>query len=209
MTPNARDALETLRSAAEFNWAIVPILVIVIWLYANEVEKRRWGVVFGGLALLAADTFNELWNSAFFHLTGRAPVWGAPGHSSYQILIGWNIEIVLMFAVLGLAAAKLLPEDRTLSILGIPNRVFFVGVNAALAVGIEIVLNKMGVLTWDWWWWSPGFPFIIWLIGYVPFFAACFWVHDLPDNRARVRAVGAMFGINLLFAIGLGLAGWL
>ena len=55
MTPNARDALETLRSAAEFNWAIVPILVIVIWLYANEVERRRWGVVFGGLALLAAD----------------------------------------------------------------------------------------------------------------------------------------------------------
>ncbi len=209
MTPHAQDALNSLRDASQFNWAVVPVFVIVLWLYANEIEKRRWGVVFGGLALLAADTFNELWNSAFFHLTGRAPVWGAPGHSSYQILIGWNIEIVLMFATLGLAAAKLLPEDKTMRILGIPNRVFFVALNAALAVGVEIVLNRLGVLTWDWPLWSARFPFLVFLIGYVPFFAACFWVHDLPTLRARVWAVSAMFGVNLVFATGLGLAGWL
>ncbi|QRY61599.1 hypothetical protein JVX90_14410 [Gordonia sp. PDNC005] len=209
MTQNALDALETLRSAANFQWSIVPIMVIVIWLYANEVEKRNWGVVFGGLALLAADTFNELWNSAFFHITDRAPVWGAPGHSSFQILIGWNIEIVLMFATLGLAAAKMLPKDQSMRIAGVPNRWVLIAVNAALAVGIEVVLNRMGVLTWDWSWWSPQFPFIVWLVGYVPFFAACFWVHDMSNNRKRAIAVGSMLGANAAFATVLGAVGWL
>jgi hypothetical protein len=209
VTDAAEAALASLRSVANFDWAIVAIGVLVLYVYASAVKVRDWPVVFGGIAFLLADVFNELWNSAFFHLTGRAPVWAAPGHSSYQILIGWNIEIVFMFAILGVTAAKLLPPDPGARVLSVNNRIWFVAINAALAVGVEMVLNRMGYLTWDWWWWSTRFPFLIWLIGYVPFFAACAYVHDLPDNRARIKVIGAMLGVVVPFAVVLGVVGWL
>ncbi|MGO4456529.1 hypothetical protein AB4039_04235 [Streptomyces sp. M-16] len=69
------------------------------------------------------DWFNEIWNAPVLHFTGRAPVWGAPGgDSAYLILIGLNIEICFMFSVLGVVAAKLLPADKSLRVLSLPNR---------------------------------------------------------------------------------------
>lgn len=146
MTPDARNALEHLRDASQFSWSIVPLALIVLYLYFAEVERRNWSAVLAGLAFWGMDWFNEIWNSLVFHWTGRAPVWGASGDSSYQILIGLNVEISLMFLVLGLASTKMLPPDRTMKIAGLPNRVVLVIVNATLCVGVEIVLNQIGVL---------------------------------------------------------------
>lgn len=209
MTENARHALAHLRDTSHFQWYVIPLLVIVIYLYAAEVERRNWSVFAGGLALWGMDWFNELWNSLVFHVTRRAPVWGATGSSAYQILIGLNIEICFMFAVMGLAAAKMLPADRNLRILGVPNRWVFAAVNSALAVGVELVLNHIGVLTWDWPWWHASVPYLIWLVGYLPFFVVCFLVHDLPRPRAKALAVGAIFGVDLLAGIIFGCLGWL
>ena len=209
MTPAAHTALDHLRDPVGFSWLIVPLAVLVLYAYITEWSAGRRAVVMGGLAFLLADVFNELWNSAFFHATGRAPVWGATGASSFQILVGWNVEILVMFAVLGLGAAKLLPADREARVAGIRLRWGYVGTCAALAVGVEMVLNAVGVLTWDWPWWSVRVPVLIWLVGYCPFFAACAWVHDLPTQRARVAAVGAMAALDGVLALGLGLAGWL
>lgn len=208
VTDNTRAALELLRDSSQFKWYVVPLLLIVIYVYATEVERRNWNVLFAGLALWGVDLFNEIWNSLVFHATGRAPVWGASGSTAYQLLIGLNIEICFMFAIMGVAAAKMLPPRET-RILGLPNRPVLIAVNSAAAVGVEIVLNKAGVLTWDWSWWQPSFPFLIWLIGYVPFFAACFWVHDLPTVRGKVLAVGAILGIDALALIVFGTLGWL
>lgn len=208
VTDNTRAALELLRDSSQFKWYVVPLLLIVIYVYATEVERRNWNVLFAGLALWGVDLFNEIWNSLVFHATGRAPVWGASGSTAYQLLIGLNIEICFMFAIMGIAAAKMLPPRET-RIFGLPNRPVLIAVNSAAAVGVEIVLNKAGVLTWDWSWWQPSFPFLIWLIGYVPFFAACFWVHDLPTVRGKVLAVGAILGIDALALIVFGTLGWL
>ncbi|MCP2316881.1 hypothetical protein APR12_002221 [Nocardia amikacinitolerans] len=51
MTDNAREALEILRDASQFQWYVIPLLLIVIYIYAVEVERRNWNVLFAGLAL--------------------------------------------------------------------------------------------------------------------------------------------------------------
>ncbi|MGW5440662.1 hypothetical protein [Nocardia asteroides] len=208
MTDNARAALELLRDADQFKWYVIPLLLLVIYVYSVEVERRNWNVLFAGLALWGMDWFNEIWNALVFHVTERAPVWAASGPTAYQILIGLNIEICFMFAVMGIAAAKMLPPRET-RIFGLPNRPVLIAANSAAAVGVEVLLNKAGVLTWDWSWWQPGFPFLIWIIGYVPFFAACFYVHDLVGVRRKAIVVGAIFAIDALALIGFGAAGWL
>jgi len=208
VTDNARAALEILRDAGQFKWYVIPLLLMVIYIYAVEVERRNWNVLFAGLALWGMDWFNEIWNSLVFHLTDRAPVWGASGPTAYQILIGLNIEICFMFAIMGVAAAKMLPPRQT-RIFGLPNRPVLIAVNSAAAVGVEVLLNKAGVLTWDWSWWQPGFPFLIWIIGYVPFFAVCFSVYDLPNVRTKALVVGTIFGIDAIALIAFGAVGWL
>src|SRR5262249_35060866 len=157
MTDHARAAMEHLRDSADFHWYVIPLLLFVLYVYAVEVERRNWNVVFAGLALWGADWFNEIGNSLVFHFTGRSPVWGASGDSAYQILIGLNIEICFMFAVMGIAAAKLLPPPGT-RILGLPNRPVLITINSAASVGVEVLLNRAGVLTWDWSWWQAEFP---------------------------------------------------
>ncbi|WP_040803252.1 hypothetical protein [Nocardia concava] len=208
MTDHARTALELLRDSSQFKWYVIPLLLVVVYVYATEVERRNWNVLFAGLALWGMDLFNELWNSVVFHATGRAPVWGATGLTAYQLLIGLNIEICFMFAIMGVAAAKMLPPKET-RIFGLPNRPVLIAANSAAAVGVEVLLNKAGVLTWDWSWWQADFPYLIWLIGYVPFFVACFRVHDLPTVRAKTLAVGAILGIDALAVIVFGALGWL
>ncbi|MFE3189025.1 hypothetical protein ACFXHA_08455 [Nocardia sp. NPDC059240] len=197
-----------MRDSSHFQWYVIPLLLVVIYIYATEVERRNWNVLFAGLALWGMDWFNEIWNSLVFHATGRAPVWGTSGPTAYQILIGLNIEICFMFAIMGVAAAKMLPPKET-RIFGLPNRPVLIAANSAAAVGVEVLLNKAGVLTWDWSWWHASFPYLIWLIGYVPFFIACFWVHDLPTVRSKVLAVGAILGIDALALLVFGSLGWL
>ncbi|MEW2811171.1 hypothetical protein AB0929_29395 [Streptomyces massasporeus] len=208
MTDDARAALDQLRDPSRFEWYVIPLLLLVLYVYAAEVERRNWNVLFAGLALWGADWFNEIWNALFFHFSGRAPVWGARGETAYQILIGLNIEICFMFAVMGVVAAKLLPP-RDVRILGMPNRPVLVAVNSAAAVGVEILLNRAGVLTWDWEWWQAGFPFVLFLVGYVPFFVACFVVHDMPRVRTKAVTVGAILGVDALALVVFGGLGWL
>lgn len=209
MTNSARAALDHLRDGAQFQWYVIPLLLIVLYVYSVEVERRNWNIVFGGLAFWGMDWFNEIWNSAVFHATGRAPVWGAPGKSAYQILIGLNVEICFMFAIMGVVAVKLLPSDKNLRLLGINNRILFACVNALLAVGIEIMLNRIGVLTWDWQWWSAGMPVLIFLVGYLPFFLVAYLVHDTVRIRAKIGSVAAIFGVDAIGIVVFGLVGWI
>ncbi|MFD0273569.1 hypothetical protein ACFVHB_06575 [Kitasatospora sp. NPDC127111] len=210
MTDASRTALEHLRDAGAFQWYVIPLLLIVLYVYAVEVERRNWNVFFAGLAFWGMDWFNEIWNALVFHFTGRAPVWGAPGgHSSYLILIGLNIEICFMFAVFGVVAAKLLPADKHLRILGVPNRWALAAGGAAAAVGVEVVLNSIGALTWEWSWWQASMPLLVWLVGYLPFFGVSYWVHDLPKVRSKALAVGALLGLDALALIVFICLGWI
>jgi len=58
-----------------------------------------------------AHCFNEIWNVLLFHGTQDAPAWATPGGTAYLVLVRLNVEISLMFAVMGIVVANTLPAD--------------------------------------------------------------------------------------------------
>lgn len=203
-TESAQRALSILRDGSQFQWYVIPIFVLVVYVYAVEVERKNWNLVFCGLALWGMDWFNEIWNALVFHFTGFAPVWGAPAKTAYLILIGLNIEITFMFFILGIVFAKMLPPDKSVNVLGIPNRLFFMVFDAVICVFIEILLNKIGALTWDYPWWNARAPWLIFLIGYFIFFVVAFLVYDMKTVRNKAITVGAIFAVDIAALIVFG-----
>ena len=200
-TESAAQALSILRDASRFQWYVLPLFAIVVYVYAVEVERHNWSLVFAGLAFWGMDWFNEIWNGLVFHFTQYAPVWGTPGPTAYLILIGLNIEITFMFAIGGVAFAKMLPADKKLKILGLPNRLFFAIANAIFCVLIECVLNLIGALTWDYPWWNIGAPWLIFVFGYLTFFLVSFWVFDMESVKKQAITVGAILGVDVVSLI--------
>lgn len=210
LTDSATQALSILRDGSQFQWYVIPIFAFVVYVYAVEIERRNWNLVFAGLAFWGMDWFNEIWNSLVLHYSGYAPMWGAPGKTAFLILIGLNIEIMFMFAVAGIVFGKMLPPDAKLKIFGIPNRVFLAVANSAFCVIVEIWLNSVGALTWDWKGWSAKSPIPILLFGYLHFFLVSYWVHDMKTIRAKVIAVGSIFAVDAIALLVFGVfLGWL
>jgi hypothetical protein len=200
-TQTASQALQILRNGSQFQWYVIPLFAFVVYVYAVEIEKKNWSLVFAGLAYWGMDWFNEIWNALVFHFTQYAPVWGAPGQTAYLILIGLNIEICFMFAIAGIAFAKMLPAEKKLKILGLPNRLFFAIAGSIFTVFVEILLNAIGALTWEYLWWSAGAPWLIFLLGYLPFFLVSFWVYDMESTKKQALTVGGIFAFNLICII--------
>jgi hypothetical protein len=207
-TESALQAARILRDGSLFQWYVIPLFALVVYVYAVEIERRNWDLFFAGLAFWGMDWFNEIWNSLVFHFNGHAPVWGAPGGTAYLILIGLNIEICFMFAIAGITFGKMLPPDKKLKILGVPNRIFFAVAGSIFCVFVEILLNAIGALTWEYAWWRAGAPWLIFLIGYLPFFLVSFWVHDMERVRSKIVTVGVIYAVDLaailVFGVGLG-----
>jgi hypothetical protein len=210
MTQSSEQALSILRDPSQFQWYVIPFLLIIIYIYHNEARQKNWNVIFAGLALWGCDWFNEIWNALVFHFTQYAPVWGAPGKTAYLILIGLNIEICMMFLLMGIACTIILPEDKKMKIFGINNRVFFITVFTTLAVIVEIILNAMNALTWDYSWWSARNPWLIWVFGYAYFFIVAYWVHDMETIRSKAITVGAILGFDLAcLVVFMGVLHWI
>jgi hypothetical protein len=209
-TESALEASRILRDGSQFQWYVIPLLALVLYVYAVEIERRAWNVVFAGLAFWGMDWFNEIWNALVFHFTQVAPVWGAPKDTAFLILIGLNIEICFMFAIAGIAFSKTLPADPRARVLGLPNRLFFALAGSLFCVGVEILLNAVGALTWEWPWWSARAPWLILLVGYIPFFLVAFWVHDMPSVRRQAGVVSVIFAFDITCLLGFGAAlGWI
>ena len=206
-TDFAQQALDILRDGNQFQWYVIPLLAIVFYIYTHEIQNRNWNVVLAGLAFWGADWINEILNSVFFHLNGRAPLWGAPGSTAFLILIGLNIEIMFMFAIAGVVWSKMLLPDKDTKILGIPNRWFIAIAGSAFCVFVEVLLNNVNALTWDWSWWDTNTPWLIFIFGYLWFFVVAFWVHDMETLRKKLTVVGSLWGIAailvLIFGVGL------
>ena len=207
MTPASQQALANLRDASHLAWYVVPLLIIAMYVYAVEIERRNWNMVFAGLAFWGMDWLNEIANGLVLHFTQRSALWTAPGDSAYLIFVGLNIEICFMFSIAGIVMAKLLPADRSMKILGIPNRLFVGLTGSIFAVIVEIFLNRADRLIWEYSFWS--FPHV-WLIvpfGYLHFHLVAFWVHDMESVRSKIKVVGAIYGVAaiavLVFGVGL------
>ncbi len=198
MTESAAEALRILRDGSLFQWYVIPLFALVVYVYAVEVERRNWNLIFAGLAFWGMDWFNEIWNGLVFHFTQTAPVWGAPGQTAHLILIGLNIEICFMFAIAGITFSKMLPADKRMKILGIPNRIAVAIFGSAFCVFVELLLHRAGALTWDYPWWNAQAPWLIFLIGYLPFFLVAFWVFDMEHLRKQIITVGTIFAVDIV-----------
>ncbi len=205
MAPSASQALAILRDPSMFQWYIIPFLLVVLHIYFADIGRKNWNIIIGGLAFWGMEWHHELWNSVIFHLSGFAPLWGAPGDTAYLILIGLNIEISFMFLIMGSAVVRLLPADKKTRILGLPNRIFLAVMFATLCVLVEMVLNAIGALTWEYWWWSTRFPFLIIFVAYSSLFLVAFRVHDLESRKKQISALLGIYGIDALLVILFGI----
>jgi hypothetical protein len=199
-SPAAAAALRILRDPHSFQWTLVPLFGIVVYLYCVEIGKERWNVIAAGAAYYGIEWVGEILNSLFFHFSGYAPLWGEPGPTAYLILVGINAETTLMFMLFGLAVGQVLRADRRARVLGVPHRLFVILGFSLFCALIESALHAWGALTWDWWWW--GWPHIwsVMLFAYGPAVAFTVWVHDMESPRAKALVLGAVYA---LVALGL------
>lgn len=184
-------ALNILRSGDQFQWYVIALLVIVIYIYTNEYEKGNYRVIAGGLSLYMVHWLVEIANALIQHFSGHA-LWTVPSGTAFAILVGVGIEISLMFSIAGLAACKMMPKDPTQKILGLNNRLFFTIGNAALASILEMFLVQTPTFVWVYPWWG-AFP--VFMTVYIPFFAAACYGHDWPV-RTQKLFIGSLFSIN-------------
>ncbi len=105
MTEASLRALDGLRDLTMLKWYVIPLLAIVFYIYAREMKEARrtgnWDAVLAGLTLFGMDFFNETWNGWVLVLTGRSAFWTTPGDTALRTMVGWNIEIMFMFAIAG------------------------------------------------------------------------------------------------------------
>ena len=167
----------------------------MLYVYAQEVERRRYDIIFAGLALWLADWVNEIANSLILHFTDRAAFWTVTGDTSYLILIGLTIEISFMFAISGVIYVKTLPADPATRILGVPNRLAIGFGYSLLATGVEVLLHETGYFHWEYWLRNVPFVLPIVIFGYLWFFLVAAYVYDMRDVRRQARFVGWMAGL--------------
>jgi len=210
VTEASEQALKILRDESLFQWYVIPLFALVVYVYAVEVERRNWSAVFAGLAFFGMDLFNEIWNALVLHFTDRSAVWTTPGDTAYLILVGLTIEIGFMFAIAGVIFTKMLPPDKRLKILAIPNRWLFAIVSAIFCVFVEVLLNRADVLIWEYPWWNFPNVGLIFLLGYLPFMAVSFWVYDMEKIRNKIAAVAAIYAVDLpALVVFAGLLDWI
>jgi len=214
-TPASLQALHGLRDLSTLKWYVIPLLAIVLYIYAVEIKRARgsgnWEAVFAGLTLFGMDFINETWNGWVFHLTQRSAVWTTPGETALRTMMGWNIEIMFMFAIAGIIFYHTLLEDKSTKILGLPNRWFFAVVFSAFCVFVEVLLNIGGRLVWEYPWWNRSFQgiWLIFIFGYFHFFAAIIFMLYLKTMKKRLVFIGSLYSIAVILnVVGLGILGF-
>jgi len=191
-----QQALSILRSGDFFQWYVITLLALVIYVYTNEISKKNWKGIAAGLALYAVHWFYEIINALIQHFSGHA-LWTVPAGTAFLLLIGVGIELSFMFAIAGLVLSKLLPADPKLKILGIPNRLLFALGNAALFSIIEIFLVKTPAFAWVYPWWG-ALP--VFITVYIPFFLAAFYCYDWTPKK-QVAFIGTFFALDAVALI--------
>ncbi len=191
-----QQALSILRRGDNFQWYVIPMLALVVYVYAGETARRNWRPVAAGLALYGVHWFYEILNALIQHFSGHA-LWTVPTGTAFLLLVGVGVELSLMFSVAGLIMSKLLPSDPRLEIFGVNNRLLFAIGSAAFFAIFEIFLAKTPAFVWVYPWWG-ALP--VFLTVYIPFFLAAFYVCDWKPVAQRIF-IGGLFSIDLLMLV--------
>ena len=216
-TPNAASikALEGIRDWRMVKWYSIPLLALIFYIYTKEIYKARkngkWDAVIGGFTLLGVDLFNETWNGWIYVLTNRAALWVDGGDTCFRIFIGWNYEIMFLFALAGVIFYYMCPMDQGYMIFKVvPNRYCLAALLAVIGMMTECILNQAGLLLWEYSFWNRSL-WGCWLLVlyYSYFFIIPIWVLELKSNASRVKAVLFLYALSLAMNIfAFGFMGW-
>lgn len=214
-TPASQRALQGLRDLSTIEWYVIPLLAIVLYIYTFEIKKARdsgnWNAVFAGLTVFGMDFINETWNGWIFYLTQHSAFWTAPGKTALRTMVGWNIEIMFMFAISGIIYYNTLSKNRQDRIMGLPNRWFWAIGYSVFCVFVECLLNAGGHLVWEYPWWHRSFKgvWLIFFFGYFHFYVAALLVIGMKSIRNKIITVSALYVIAIAAnIIAMGFLGW-
>lgn len=126
---------------------------------------------------------------------------GYEGQGFFDANKNWLDDPNNMYYKANKKKSELTPEDYKTKVKAILGRMGVIVFGSIAAVIIEILLNKCNVLTWEKPWWQPNFPFILFLIGYVPFYVAAVVIHDLPRKWQLIGLGAILFVVVLLLII--------
>ena len=126
---------------------------------------------------------------------------GYEGQGFFNANKNWLDDPNNMYYKANKKKSELTPEEYKTKVKAILGRIGVIVFGSIAAVIIEILLNKCNVLTWEKPWWQPNFPFILFLIGYVPFYVAAVVIHDLPRKWQLIGLGAILFVVVLLLII--------
>ena len=214
MTEATRLALAGLRDFSTLQWYAIPLLAIAFYLYTTEIQRAReggdWNAVFAAVAIFGADFFNENWNGWILALSGRSALWTTPGPSALRTTVGWNLEIMFMFAILGFIFYHSLSHRPKARILGLPEAWFFGIAYSAVCVVVECCLNAGGLLVWEYPFWTRSLVGIwpIFFLGYFWFFAWAILVITRATLKAKIVVAAIPYAAGLVLALVAAGLGW-
>ena len=126
---------------------------------------------------------------------------GYEGQGFFDANKNWLDDPNNMYYKANKKKSELTPEEYKTKVKAILGRIGVIVFGSIAAVIIEILLNKCNVITWEKPWWQPNFPFILFLIGYVPFYVAAVVIHDLPRKWQLIGLGAILFVVVLLLII--------
>ncbi len=216
MTEATIQALNGMRDLTMLKWYVIPMMSVVFYIYAKEARIARstgnWNGIFCGLSVFGSDFFNETANGWIMVLSERSALWTVPGETALRIFVGWNIEILFMFAILGIIYYNTLSESTTEKVFGIPERWFWAIAYAIFCVCVEVFfLNRGNHLVWEYAFWEGTFVGVwaIFLFGYFDFFITAIIVMSLKTIRRKLIALAILYSLPIsMNIIGFGIMGW-
>jgi hypothetical protein len=215
MTQATIQALNGLRDLSMLKWYVIPLLAVVFYIYTKEIKLARvngnWNAVFCGLTIFGVDFFNETWNGWVMYLTQYSAFWTAPGDTALRTMVGWNIEIMFMFLLVGIIYYNTLTENGEMKILGVPEKWFWAVGYSAFCVFVEVLLNIGGHLVWEYPFWMRSFSgvWLIFLFGYFHFFCAAILMIHLKTMKAKTTMLAIVYSVPVLMnIIAMGILGW-
>lgn len=186
----------------------------MFYFYTKEIHKarqtRNWDAVLAALTVFGLDFFNESWNGWVLVFTGRSALWTAPGDTALRVTVGWNIEIIFMFLLLGYVYYYSLSETRDKKILGINEKWAVAIAYTIICVAVECILNYGGLLIWEYPFWSRTFAgvWLILIIGYFIFFLGALIMISLKKMKSKLTMLGIVYAVPIAMNIIASVLGW-
>jgi hypothetical protein len=205
MAEATKQALGILRSGANFQWYVIPLIAFAVYAYHVEIGKKNWNAIAAGLSLYMVHWLVEIINGLIQHFSGNA-LWTVPSGTAFLLLIGVGIELSVMFSVTGIIVSKLLPEDPKTKVMGMNCRIFYALSFALLYSVGEIFLVMTPTFVWVYKWWG-AIP--VFITVYIPFFLAATYSYYWKPQIQK-KFIGTLFAINAVSLIVFaGILGWI